>query len=109
MIPIEKTIKKYGGILNLINRKNDVAMYVRVEGTKTTYEVVVIQKKKESEVFGKVYEARESLPVSSQWGNLGWTYVSEDRAKDKFADLQNREVSRPVTSVRPLRVRKIKK
>ena len=48
------------------------------------YEVIKIRQIPESEMFGQTIEAHEAAPGNEQWGTLGWTFPSLERAKAKF-------------------------
>jgi hypothetical protein len=74
-----------------IARQGMVAIYSqrdnRVKNPSTAYEVVKIQQRPDREIAGKLIPAHEAMPGSEQWGQKGWTYASEDRARAKFKEL----------------------
>lgn len=53
----------------------------------TWYEVVVVQRHDAYEIGGTKVEAAETMPSTSQWGRLGFTYRDEASATVRFDEL----------------------
>ena len=106
MIKIEKTFKKYGDSMTLLDRKGDIALFHRSSKVRgiDQWEVVFIKTHNSTEIHGKRYEARESMPSSSQWGSQGWTFTKKDNAVTRFNSLC---VERGLIKSTPIRVRKV--
>jgi hypothetical protein len=74
-----------------IARKSRAAIYSQrwngAESPSTAYEVMLIQAYPETTMFGKLVPAHEAMPGSEQWGQKGWTFTTEERARAKFQEL----------------------
>ncbi|MBL9169739.1 MAG: hypothetical protein JNN07_18505 [Verrucomicrobiales bacterium] len=71
-------------------RQGNVALYERkllASGARPHWELVRIKTLKASVIHGKEYPRREVYPKDEDWGTLGWTLVSLDDAKERFAAL----------------------
>ena len=81
-----------------VSREGDIAIYSQQhqEGTATRFEVIVVQHFDERPLpNGRMQEAGEYYPGSSQWGRAGWTCLTleeaqalaqEQRVKQQTAD-----------------------
>jgi hypothetical protein len=74
-----------------IARKGLVAIYSQtwkgLKNPSVAYEVVKIQEHPETEMFGRLVPAHESMPGSEKWGSQGWTFTTEEKARAKFREL----------------------
>jgi len=78
-------------IFKQTDRKGDLAVYKKVNRhTKHfTYEVIKISRHDGYEVAGVKIEPAEVYPSSSVWGTYGWTFITYEKALEKFFKLQN--------------------
>jgi len=90
MKPLSKTFK-YGGFdFQLLKRVGRVALLVKAKPRMSvSYELVILQERPTECVGGRDYPPRESLPRTSSWGRLGWSYGrnERERAEMKLRDL----------------------
>jgi hypothetical protein len=73
-----------------VSREGDVALYRQThrEGSAVRFEVIIVQHAKERLApGGKVVEAGEYYPSSSQWGKGGWTCYTLEEAHALTRDL----------------------
>jgi hypothetical protein len=87
MKKLSETIKHDSYILKLVLRSDKKAIYAKYWGdTLTTYEVIKIKiRPSKYSTFLKAQEPeREKYPSTEQWGNMGWTYRSEEEALEKY-------------------------
>lgn len=92
MKPLPLTFTKNTFFYEQVLRDGQIAIYKqRLNATADkpargclAYEVIKMRQIPESEMFGKVVEAHEAAPGNEQWGTLGWTFPSLERAKVKF-------------------------
>lgn len=73
-----------------LNRRGDVALYLRQTPHGATYEVVRVQThKKDRYVSGKLiaHAGDEFYPSSGSFGEKGWYYPERPQAEVKFAEL----------------------
>lgn len=87
--PLKTAFRSKGFDYRQIERKGDVALFAQTKPglLHTWYEVVVVQRHDEYEIGGAKVEAAETMPSTSQWGRLGWTYRDEKSAKVRFDEL----------------------
>lgn len=87
--PLKTSFRSKGFDYRQIERKGDVAMFAQTKPglLHTWYEVVLVQRHDEYEIGGTKVEAAETMPSTSQWGRLGWTYRDEKSAKVRFDEL----------------------
>jgi hypothetical protein len=85
--PLAKTFRKHDSDFQMVVRQGDVAIFARKSAAMTAfeYEVVIIRKTDEKEMFGKVYPAHEVMPSDEQWGRYGWSMNRWWRAEEVFA------------------------
>jgi hypothetical protein len=90
--PLAKTFRKHDSDMQMVMRQGDVAVFARKSATMTAfeYEVVIVQKTDEKEMFGKVYPAHEVMPGDEEWGRYGWSTNRWIRALKIF----NRELAK---------------
>ncbi len=90
MRAIEKTFRKDGFDYEQVFRQGDIAIYKQTKKESPAnihFEVGIIQKNKEREMFGVKMEANESWPPSTAWGILAWTYGDLASAKRRAMSL----------------------
>ena len=67
-----------------IAREGDIALFRKTKGRIETFEVVVVQHSPERDTpWGHAQES-ERMPSNEQWGALGWSLQSKERAWEKF-------------------------
>jgi len=75
----------------MVDRSGDIAIYSRTnDAGVVSYEVVVIKTSKKDWIMdGKLVApaGKESYPTSSNWGTLGWTFMTIEKAREKFKEL----------------------
>ena len=71
-------------------REGDIALFrkTKPEILTETFEVVVIQHYEERTIAENLIEASEAMPPTSQWGKLGWSLQTRERAWEKFRELR---------------------
>jgi hypothetical protein len=77
----------------LLERTADVCLVVRynLQTRSVHYEVVVLQHWAPRTLpTGQVMPAREGYPSTEQWGTAGWTYVTLEEARARYAALAAR-------------------
>lgn len=79
-------------------RFGDVAMYYQCkeDGSADAWEVIKIQKHSEESTIpsGKIVtEGAEFYPKTKDWGKLGWTFTSREKARRKVSELLETENS----------------
>jgi len=82
--------KKYGYTLKLVKRSPNKAIYGQYVGDHLiAYEVIKIRvRPKRYSQFLKVHqEAAEIYPCNEQWGDLGWTCKTREKALEKYNSL----------------------
>lgn len=57
------------------------------------YEVVIVQRHETYQIGGREIPAAETMPSTSAWGRLGWTYRDPKQAQTRFDDLVKRATS----------------
>jgi hypothetical protein len=87
-LPLEFSAK--GWSHKQLMRQGNVALYHRwrigKEGNAAEehYEVILVRQKPACERFGKSYPAAEHYPSAHSWGERGWTFLTEEKAVQKF-------------------------
>jgi hypothetical protein len=78
-----------GWTFRIMERIGDVALVrkTHAETTRTAWEVAIVQRHDAYEKGNVKIEAAETMPSTSQWGRLGWTYRDEKSAKVRFDEL----------------------
>jgi len=51
------------------------------------YDICAVVERKEVHCFGKKYEPSETIPPTTLWGSLAWSYPNESMARQKYEDL----------------------
>ena len=93
MKTLPKTFKRWGYTFNQLKREGNVAIYEQKKGKKVfAYEVGIISIRKERSIGKLTLPATEQWPPSEKWGISGWTYITFDRAMDKYVRLTNPEL-----------------
>jgi hypothetical protein len=90
MRKISKVFKQKGFNFTQIKRIEDFAIYkkIPVNGTHTSYEVIIVSRHNGYELGGQKIEPAETYPSSSQWGTKGWTYTTLKDAETAFTALK---------------------
>lgn len=73
-----------------VSRDGDIAIYRQKhkEGSAERFEVIVVQHHEEDSLpSGRVQEAGEYYPSSSQWGRAGWTHFTLAQAQAQASAL----------------------
>lgn len=78
---LEKEIKTNGFIYKQITRNDKYAIYSQEN---MNYEVIEIKLHPKRIIFGKTYLAGEYYPITSEWGNYGWSYQTLEEARKKY-------------------------
>jgi hypothetical protein len=80
MTPLPTTFVPDGFEFCQLRRAGQIALFVmaRPGSTNQSYEVVIIQQRKEKCFDGRITPAHEALPSPSEWGRLGWTFLGRD-------------------------------
>jgi len=82
------SFQKYGYTFHQVERTKNAAIYRQVSDRKTSgYEVIKIRIAKESTFKGKHYPEREVYPSTAQWGKLGWSIKTYERAEEKYLEI----------------------
>jgi hypothetical protein len=91
--PLRTSFRSKGFDYRQIERKDDVAMFeqTKPELSGRWYEVVMVQRHETYEIGGRTIEAAETMPSTSQWGRLGWTYRDPKEARSRFDELVKKE------------------
>jgi hypothetical protein len=84
--------ERSGDVCLAVGRKGKITTYevclaVGRKGKITTYEVFIMQHNAERIIAGVTIAASQSPPGNEQWGRKGWTYSSEDQAREKYTGL----------------------
>lgn len=75
---------KNGYEWNVIERRGDIAL---AHGGSIGFEVFEVQSHNGREIGGKWFEPAEFAPSNEQWGSKGWSFKSEQPAREKFDEL----------------------
>ena len=88
MKPIKKTFSKDGFKFTQLKREGRVCIYSQVPdgGEFRAFEVIIIKYRKERQINGKVLPAQEAYPSDSDWGKMGWTFISLEKAEQRFTE-----------------------
>lgn len=78
MITLPEKFTYAGSSFEQIKRVGNVALFKRSKATWMGYEVVKIQKRHETTMFGKIVPEHEAMPGSEDWGQSGWTFLECD-------------------------------
>lgn len=109
-IPLLEFDEHYGHSYRVLERRGDIAileMTSKETGLLLGFEVVIVQHKPERVApSGTVIPAKETLPPSSEWGRLGWTFskAQPEDAEEKFQFLCERAKQREKKRYRPFRL-----
>lgn len=70
-------------------RLDDVAIYERWKDTSANhhFEVIIIKACKERESKGIVFKAQELYPSDNQFGDMGWTFPTLEKAQARYDEL----------------------
>jgi hypothetical protein len=93
--PLQTSFRSKGFDYRQLRRIGDVALYEQTKPTlsRKWYEVVMVQRHDTYELGGRTIEAAETMPSTSQWGRLGWTYRDPKEARSRFDELVKKAVS----------------
>jgi hypothetical protein len=87
MIKLSFKFNKNGCFYTLYKRDGDVALYeLRYEENSNLigYEVFIVKKLPDCELFGNLIPAHEVCPSNEEFGSLGWSATSLDHALRLF-------------------------
>ena len=89
MQKIEKIFTKCGFRHELVQRKEDIALFKRTQIGKghSHFEVVRLSSHGGYEINGSYVKSAEIYPGSSLWGIRGWTYCDIQSATSKYKSL----------------------
>ena len=85
MQKLEKEYKINKQTFNCVKRSEMV--YWAESDTGYHFEVFLIKDNPEKEMFDKKYPRRESVPCNEEWGILGWSFCSYDKAEKCYNKL----------------------
>ena len=87
--PLKTSFRAKGFDYALQKREGDVAMFEQSKQgfSRTWSEVVIVQRHGDYEIDHVKIEAAETVPSTSQWGRLGWTFRNPTKAQTKFDEL----------------------
>lgn len=90
--PLRTSFRSKGFDYRQIERVGDVAMFEQTKPglSEPRYEVVIVQRHDAYEIGGAKVEAAETMPSTSAWGRLGWTYRDPKEARMRFDELVKR-------------------
>ena len=96
MRKLAKNFKQKGFNFTQTKRIEDFAIYkkVPVNGTHTSYEVIIVSRHNGYELGGQYIEPAETYPSSSQWGTKGWTFTCVKHAEAKLTTLKEAEMQK---------------
>ena len=90
VIPLPTAFGKNTFWYEQVMRDKNVAIYkqrLRPGVGELAYEVFIVKVAPATVVFGKEYPAREMPPRNEDWGDLGWTFPTLKKAKEKMTEL----------------------
>jgi hypothetical protein len=91
MTPLKTQFRQHGFDFNLLKRHGQIALLKKTSDQGIdSFEVVVIQQRKQTTMFNRVVDAHEAMPPSESWGTYGWSYNDEDRANRKYRELSEK-------------------
>ena len=79
--------KKNGYDFVLAERKGDVMRAKGFNGTTFNNEVFHVQSHDGRTIQGKEFPPAEFAPSNNEWGKKGWTFLTEEAAKQHFEKL----------------------
>lgn len=83
---------KSGFDYKLVQRVKNICIYSQIlNGEIIAYEVFKINHQKEGEMFGKMVQAKELAPGTSEWGTNAFTCRRLEKAKIRFNELLERQ------------------
>ena len=88
MNTIQPSFTERGFNFTLVERKGRIALYHRCKpGGSGHWELVRLRVAAPAVIYGKEYPEREVYPRSEAWGTDGFTFVSLELAKARFAEM----------------------
>lgn len=75
---------KGGYEFTIIDRRGDVAL---ADGGSVGFEVFEVQSHDGREIGGRWCDPAEYPPSNEQWGSKGWSFKSEEKAREKFEEM----------------------
>jgi hypothetical protein len=87
--PLPMTFRSKGFDYKQTQRVGDVAMFEQTKPTlsRTWYEIVLVQRHQGYQIGGVDVLPAETMPSTSQWGRLGFTYRDPKEAQRRFDEL----------------------
>lgn len=86
MKPLATTFRKDGFDWSLVERQGDIAIYRQAKPGVERFNTFHVQSHNGREIGGKVFEPAEFMPSAEQWGRLGWTHYTLEKAQEKMAE-----------------------
>jgi hypothetical protein len=84
---LEPVFKHGGFAFRQIAREGQVALFEKSKGRYVGWQVVIVQQWPERTwPDGTVSPPREAMPKDEQWGSLGWTCQTLERAWERFRE-----------------------
>jgi len=87
--------KRNGYEFHVVDRIGNVARAIGSNGKAITHEVFIVQSHEGREINGKSFPPAEFPPSNEQWGSKGWTFVTEEAAKERFLNMTGNLTSAP--------------
>jgi len=88
MNTIQPSFTERGFNFTLVERKGQIALYHRCKpGGSGHWELVRLRVAAPTVIYGREYPEREVYPRSEAWGTDGFTFVSLELAKARFAEM----------------------
>jgi len=81
--------KRNGYEFEVVDRIGNIAMATGSNGNEKTYEVIIVQSHDGREINGNSLPPAEFPPSNEQWGSKGWTFSTEDAAKQSLLNISN--------------------
>lgn len=88
MKPLPTNFTRDGYDYEQLKREDNVAIYRRTKKSVIEFEVFRVQKHDGRIIAGQVIAPAEFMPSSAQWGRLGFTCVTPERAHARFEQLK---------------------
>lgn len=88
--PLAKRFRSKGFDYELLDRVGDVALFKQTKPiiSRASFEVVIVQRHDGYSLAGTHVPPAETMPPTSLWGRLGFTYSDLAAANKKFRELQ---------------------
>ncbi len=88
---LEEDFTEKGYTYNQIHRAHRFAIYTQSkDGRIISYEAVYITRQEETECYGRILPKREHYPSTGEFGKLGFSCKTKERAFEKLEELKKR-------------------